>query len=369
MKRLKSLVLPLALAGTVVAGVASEVVPTSPAGAGNASTGQRTAVARAAASTSLTAKATTAAKAFKASLSSSQRSALQYSFGSSKKKTGWSNLPTSLVARNGVRIEDLSSAQLAKLRTLLKLVMSSSGYADEEATREADQYLADNGGNSAGGPGGGLSYGHGLYYVAYFGTPSTSKKWTIQFGGHHYQFHLTFSGSKVSNTPYFAGVEPRAAFTESGKTYAPMADESTALFGAVQSLNSSQLAKAKLSQSFDDVLVGPQKDGQFPAKQGITISSLSASQRKIVTRAIRSYVADFNRKFAEKRVALYESQYSKTKLAYSGTTSGTTQGDYVRLHGPRLWIEIAVQNGIVFTNQTHFHSIERDIKSDYGAGT
>ena len=40
-------------------------------------------------------------------------------------------------------------------------------------------------------------------------------------------------------------------------------------------------------------------------------------------------------------------------------------GAYARLHGPRLWIEICVQNGIVLKGY-HYHSIERDIKSDYG---
>ena len=48
------------------------------------------------------------------------------------------------------------------------------------------------------------------------------------------------------------------------------------------------------------------------------------------------------------------------------TADGTTTGGYVRLQGPRLWIEIATQNGVVLSG-THYHSIERDIKSDYGA--
>jgi hypothetical protein len=33
-----------------------------------------------------------------------------------------------------------------------------------------------------------------------------------------------------------------------------------------------------------------------------------------------------------------------------------------------VWIEIAVQNGIVLSG-THYHSIERDVRTDYGAGT
>jgi hypothetical protein len=81
--------------------------------------------------------------------------------------------------------------------------------------------------------------------VAFFGSPSRSKKWTLQFGGHHLAIHMTFSGSTVSNTPYFVGPEPRTAFKVNGKTYQPMADEATPLFGAVRALDSSQQAKAK----------------------------------------------------------------------------------------------------------------------------
>jgi Protein of unknown function (DUF3500) len=59
-----------------------------------------------------------AANAFKASLSSSQRATVQYSFNSPAKEKGWSNLPIALVARNGVRVADLDAVQLAKLKKL-----------------------------------------------------------------------------------------------------------------------------------------------------------------------------------------------------------------------------------------------------------
>jgi hypothetical protein len=358
------------LTGIIGAGVVAEVVPTTPADAGNASTDQSTAVARAAAPKSLTARAVSAAKAFKSSLSSSQRASLQYSFSSSAKRAGWSNLPTTFVKRNGVKIADLNGAQRAKLKALLKTILSSQGYGDEEAVRKADTYLSKQPNKNDGGPIGNnaTTYGEGLYYVAFFGTPSRSKKWTVQFGGHHLAIHMTFSGAAVSNTPYFIGVEPRTPFKVNGKTYQPLKDEAKALFGAVQSLNASERAKAKLPQAFDDVLVGPQKDGQFPTRQGVTVSTLSKKQRALVTKAIWSYLGDEPAKQAKARLKLYEKQYAKTSLAWSGSTDGTTTGSYARIQGPRVWIEIATQNGIVLSG-THYHSIERDTKSDYGAGT
>jgi Protein of unknown function (DUF3500) len=361
----KRFALPALLVGIIATGVIAEFLPARPAGAGDASTGESDAVAHVASRQSMMARAVSAARAFKASLSSSQRAAVQYSFTASQ-KSHWSILPTNLRARNGVAIKDLSASQRARLRTLLRTILSSQGYANEVAVRKADTYLKQrpqengNAGTQL------FDYGEGLYYVALFGTPSRSNKWTVQFDGHHYTLNMTFGGESVSNTPYFIGVNPPTAFKMNGKTYQPMANEVAALFGAVRSLNASQRAAARLSRSFDDVLVGEGNDGRFPPKQGITVSTLSVAQQKLVTRAIRSYVRVMPRAQANRRIATYEKQYSKTKLAWSGSTDATTPGAYVRIHGPRVWIEIVMQEGRVV--RSHYHSIERDVKQDYGAG-
>lgn len=52
-------------------------------------------------------------------------------------------------------------------------------------------------------------------------------------------------------------------------------------------------------------------------------------------------------------------------MAYATSTDPSVQGAYVRIQGPRLWIEIDAQGGIV-TNRIHFHSIRRDEATDYG---
>jgi hypothetical protein len=364
---LKRVLMPLSLGAIIAAGVVEVVVSASRAGAGRRSTEARDAVARPAAATSLTARAVAAAKAFKASLSSAQRTAVQYEFGSPAKQQGWSNLPLPISGRDRLKITDLTATQLARLRTLLRTILSRQGYADEEATRKADAYIRNEALRRAGGEGS-VPYGQTLFDVAFFGTPSTSRKWTVQFGGHHLAIHMTFSGSRVSNTPYYVGAEPTGTFRLAGKTYAPMKDEAGALFGAVRSLSAAQRAKAKLGQTFDDVLVGPRKDGQFPPREGITVSALSAAQRAIVTRAIRAYVGDMPTAEANRRIALYRSQYSRTRLAWSKSMNPRTIGAYVRIHGPRLWIELCVQTGVVLTG-VHYHSIERDTRTDYGAGT
>lgn len=40
----------------------------------------------------------------------------------------------------------------------------------------------------------------------------------------------------------------------------------------------------------------------------------------------------------------------------------------MRIHGPRVWIEISTAGGIVISGQTHYYSIARDRQADYGTG-
>jgi len=362
---LKRLAIPVFLVGAIAVAAVGEFLPASPAAAGNASSGKRDAVARIGGRDSLT-RAVSVARAFEASLSPAQRAAVLYPFNSPK-KYGWSYYQTDLAPRNGVAIRDLSARQQARLRALLRTILSPRGYSDEVGVRKADTYLRNTyrGKTSLAAT---FTYGEGRYYVAFFGTPSRSTKWTVQLTGHHYALNMTFSGASVSDTPYFIGANPPTAFKLDGRTYQPMADKAAATFGAVRSLNASQRAKARLSQHFNDVLMGPGKDGQFPPKQGVTVSTLDRAQQKLVTRAIWSYVGDMPRAQADRLMATYEKQYAQTKLAWSVSTDPTVPGAYVRIQGPRVWIEIVLNYlGRLVGEIPHFHSIERDVKTDYGA--
>src|SRR5262245_7376743 len=170
---LKRVLMPLSLGVIIAAGVVEAVVPPSRTAARSE---PAAAVARPAAANSLTAKAVAAAYAFQASLSRSQRATAQYPFGSQEREKGWSNLPTAFVARPGVSIADLDATQRSKLKALLKTILSTQGYDDEEGTRKADAYLHNVVKSRPGAPAS-IPYGQGLFYVAFYGKPSTSRKW------------------------------------------------------------------------------------------------------------------------------------------------------------------------------------------------
>jgi hypothetical protein len=211
--------------------------------------------------------------AFKATLSTAQIATLQlpYTFSDAAK---WSNLPQSLSKnRVGIQFGTLNVTQLAAAKKLLKAMTGTTaneGYAELTVLLAADDYL-----NSAGG---GSGYGAGNYYMAFLGAPSKTDLFEIQFGGHHHTVSNTyFNGKIIGVTPAFRASEPSSTFTQAGVIYQPILQEKAAFAAINASFSSAELAIAKLTTTFNDIVLGPGKDNQFPAtKLGIKVSALSA---------------------------------------------------------------------------------------------
>jgi Protein of unknown function (DUF3500) len=305
--------------------------------------------------------------AFKATLSTTQIAVLQlpYTLTDAQK---WSNLPNSLgsVRRVGVQLSGLSATQLAAAKNLLKAVTSTTaneGFAELDAVLAADDYLSVNGG--------GATYGTGNFFMAFLGTPSMTGKWELQFGGHHYTLSNTYNnGVLVGATPSFRSSEPSGVFTYNGATYQPMLQELAAFAAMLTGLSASEQATAKLSSTFTDLVVGPGKDGQFPAiRVGLKVGDLSSDKKALVLAAVKTYVNDLEETTAATILAKYTAELDNTYIAFSGTTAMTTKNDYVRIDGPSIWLEYSMQGGIVIRTENHPHSVWRDRTSDYGSIT
>jgi hypothetical protein len=342
-------------------------------------------------STSHDARATLcAANAFLATLSDSQRRAVVVPFTIEMARR-WSNLPCSIACRNGLLLGSLTDAQRDAALRLVATALSGSGLQTHEGLRKADSLLAQQpsrgrgpggppagpppggnapppGGRSRGVPGG-LRYGEGNYVVAFLGAPSDTGQWILQLGGHHLAIHVTYRGgtSIVSATPFFVGVEPQS-FTVNGTTYAPVQQRKAAMYSMINALTPEQRTAAQLDVRFDDVIVGPGRDGQFPTSQGLEVSRLTAQQQSLVKAAIEAWVKDVPDPLARTLLQEYSSPgaMQATRIAWSGSTDSTVIGSYLRIDGPRVWIEFVCQQGVVFRDQIHFHTIWRDKQKDYG---
>jgi hypothetical protein len=303
------------------------------------------------------------AEAFKATLTSTQQATMQLTFTKANAQK-WSNLPAQLSPRIGIRTDALNTTQLEAFRNLLIAMLAVSpreeGYDEMLGNLVADDYLAT--------VGGGAGYGAGNFYVAFLGTPSTTALWEILFTGHHYtQPYIVNAGQITGVTPAFRAVEPAATVTGNSRTYQPFEQERAAFAAMLAGLSATEQTTARLAQSFSDVLLGPGKDGQFPATRvGLQVGTLSAAKKALVLDAIKLYVNDLDPIVAAAVLAKYTAELDNTYIAYSGTTAVASQNDYVRIDGPSLWIEFSYQGGIIVRGTPHPHSIWRDRTGDYG---
>ena len=292
-----------------------------------------------------------------ATLSSSQQSAITLALTEANATQYWSNLPTGFSTRKGISISAMSSTQAAAAETLLDAALSDAGEETMDQLRLADEYLSNNGGGS--------TYGGDLYYVSFLGTPSETSPWILELTGHHYTFLYSINGSSgLSLTPNFVGVEP-VSFTSGGTSYTPMASEHDALKAVMDSLSSAQLSTAQLTSAVSDLVVGPQNDGNFPTtREGVLVSSLSSSQQALVKAAIEAYAGDAE-STGQYDDYVTTAALADTYIAWSNYSDLATRGSYIRIDGPRVWIEFSVQSGVIFS-ANHYHSIWRDKTLDYG---
>jgi hypothetical protein len=307
-------------------------------------------------------------------------------------KTNWSNLPPGALAfsRPGITLASVTtSAQIAAFNALAKTALSTQGYTDFQGVLAADDYLGYT--KNANG------YGADLYHVAFVGTPSQTGAWTLMLGGHHMAFNINFNSACAYPTPHHIGVEPRTSFTTNSHTsynwydsgsYTVLADKASAMVAVFSGLDSTELSSAFLTgQTFSDILIGPVEanTGSYSAvttkfsaiasssTRGVLVSSLTTAQQALVTAAITQFTGDYDSVTAARLLADYQAGYASTYVAWAnaaGTYSSSgpdvsANATYMRIDGPRVWIEIAVQNGIVIQSQTHYHMMFRDKTYDY----
>jgi hypothetical protein len=320
-----------------------------------------------------------AGEAFLATLTAEQRATAQIEL-TPRLAVRWTNFPGGSNVRNGVFFRDLKPNQVEAALNVARIALGEEGFARYQEVRAADDAFAKGGrggrgpGGGPGGPdqkkaggvakkkggGGGMNFGAMNYMIAFLGKPSKTTPWILQLGGHHLAINLYYKGASGAATPYHVAAQPTVWKDDQGKTHEPLAPMREALQGLLGSLTPEQSKQAKLDARFNDVYVGPGKDGKFPAKSdGVPVSELSDAAKGFVKKAIAAWTND-SPQGAEYR-KLYEAELDKVKVSYSGSTNVIDRGDYVRLDGPRVWIEFAAQGS------DHVHTIWRDRLTDYGA--
>jgi hypothetical protein len=311
-----------------------------------------------------TAKIVAAAQAVAASLDDAGRAKLQFPFDDAEQRVRWSNLPSPMFGRKGIKLGDLTPPQRAAVTALLQTALSADGYRKVTEIMRGDEVLRTNGGGRGGGGrgpgGGGPAFGQDEYYLAFLGTPSTTTPWLMQYGGHHLAINLTLGGAQASMTPSLPAAQP-ATYTFEGKEIRPLGKENDKAFALINALEPDKRSQAILAYRVSDLVLGAGKDGRVIQPEGLRASALSPAQQTMLLDLVREWAGITHDAYAAVRMAEIRRNLPDTYFAWSGpTTNGSVA--YFRIQGPTLVIEYAPQGSV-----DHIHTIYRDPTNDYGA--
>lgn len=286
----------------------------------------------------------------------------------------------------GLRLDAslLTADQLTAANALVNGALSASGAKLLSEVRAADDVLNANYPNAG--------WGSGLYWLSIVGTPVTDGPWMLQVNGHNISYNITYNGLYDSATPMFAGAEP-TDWTSGGVAHAPLEAQRQAVANLATALQSDAgtAASARLNGTFTDILMGAGANGDinygllsYPsANRGVLYSSLSDAQKAYVKAVIEAWVRTQRDNLANTLLPVYEDDtaLANTYVGFAPGASGTadfsanpngsasplaTKNSYLRIDGPRVWIEFAVVPGTANPNQVAYRTVWRDKVADYG---
>ncbi|PPK67439.1 DUF3500 domain-containing protein [Actinokineospora auranticolor] len=268
----------------------------------------------------------------------------------------WSGLPDESFTRAGLRLDELDDARQSAVFAILKSALSPEGYEQVKEITTADGILAAEAKTS-------LDFGADHYWIRVLGTPSSTEKWTVQFGGHHLAVNLTLSGTDMTLAPTLWGAQP-ASYASEGAAIEPLCGEVAKAAAVVDSLTEEQRVAATLPEPVREIVLGAGQDGKALPAGGIRASTLSAAQKKLLLSLVREWITPLNSAAAAAKLAEAERAIDAATFAWAGDTAAG-QPVYYRVQGPTYTIELAHrqdQDGIARVD-----SIYREPENDYGA--
>lgn len=371
-RRVRVAIVSALLAGGLLLGGCTTDAPSTSSATTSASSSVSSSITTEDASTTATtiSSSAEAAQAFLATLSDEQREQVTYDYDDETKTTSWSNFPVTFVDRAGVNLADLSDEQRAAAMKVLEALLSDEGYATVTGIMGGDEYLHEKSSST--------EESLGQYYIAFFGDPSDSSAWEIQFGGHHLGINATLDGAadEITFAPTHLGIQP-AVYTDSdGNEVQPFDGIYTTAFAFYDSLTDEQKAALYQGSTVANMVCAPGSTCDYPTGTGISGADLTDEQKKLLLDVIANWVGLSDEETTSEALAEIEATLDETYINWSGATVyDMTQGDgiYFQISGPDVYIEFAAQQGsagadvegVTTSGWGHVHTIYRDPGNDY----
>ena len=311
-----------------------------------------------------------AAEAFLATLTAEQQEQVLYSYDDATKTTSWSNFPVTFVERAGVNLADLTEEQQTAALGVLESLLSDEAYATVEGIMNGDQFLLENSTST--------EASLGQYYIAFFGDPSDTSAWEVQFGGHHLGINATLDGTAdaITFAPTHLGSQPAVYTAADGTEVQPLAGMYETAFAFYDSLTAEQQAALYQGEEVSNLTCAPGGTCDYPTGTGIAGSELTDEQKQLLLDVIANWVGLADEETTAAALADIEATLDETYINWSGATVyDMTQGDgiYFQISGPDAFIEFSNQQGSAGADVTgyttggwgHIHTIYRDPSNDY----
>jgi len=342
-----------------------------------ATTPTGTSIVRQVADTTSTSKGTTsqtisdtakAAEEFLSTLSDEQKEQVLYDYDDETKSTSWSNFPVTFVERSGIKLGDLGKTQRAAALKVLKALLNDEAYAKVTGIMAGDQYLKDNTNAS--------DLGNTQYNIAFFGSPSTTNDWSIQFGGHHVGINATFSNGAITFAPTHFGTQPTTYTDSNGQTQSALGDMYQTAFDFYNSLTDEQKQKLYQGEEVKNLTCAPSDTCDYPTGTGIKGSELTDEQKQLLLKVIANWTNLADSQTTQATMDQISATLDDTYVNWSGATVYDTsqgKGIYFQISGPKVYIELASQDndagatvsGVQTSGWGHIHTIYRDPTNDY----
>jgi hypothetical protein len=207
-------------------------------------------------------------------------------------------------------------------------------------------------------------FGKDEYYISFLGKPSATEPWMMQFGGHHLGLNITFVGEQATLAPSHVGSQP-AIYEFEGKSVRPLGRETDKAFELVSSLDDAQRKQAVLGAEFHDLVLGPGRDGEMIAPEGVKGSDLTEKQQEMLLSLAGEWTGIINDAAAKAKMEDLKAHIAETWFSWSGPTEKGSAA-YFRIQGPTVFIEYAPQR-LGGDATKHIHTIYRDPTNEYGA--
>ncbi|WP_231123548.1 DUF3500 domain-containing protein [Nocardioides sambongensis] len=304
-------------------------------------------------------------------MSEEQREAVLYAYDDETKTTSWTNFPVTFVERAGLNLTNLAEEQQEAAMAVLEALLSEEAYATAVGIMNGDVYLLENSSST--------ESSLGQYYIAFFGDPSETESWSVQFGGHHLGINADLNGSAsgaagaITFAPSHLGVQPAVYTNEDGEEVQPFDGIYTDAFAFFDSLTTEQ--KATLT-SGEVSMCSPGDTCDFATGSGLTGSDLSDEQEQLLLEVIANWAGMADEETTATELAEIEATLDETVIAWSGeTTYDMTSGDGISfsVSGPNVYVAFQAQDGsagadvdgVSTSGWGHVHTIYRDPTNDY----